>query len=67
MLGGAPAAAWPETPSDVGEVVDTSFWLTWVDYDAPIATGWRDSERVDLDDLLVEGDHIDLVLAVGGG
>jgi len=35
--------------------------------DAPIATGWRDSERVDLDDLLVEGDHLDLVLAVGGG
>jgi len=33
----------------------------------PIASGWRDGERVDLDDLLEDGDHIDLVLAVGGG
>ena len=34
---------------------------------APIATGWRAGERVDLDDALTDGDHIDLVLAVGGG
>ncbi|MCH2105106.1 MAG: hypothetical protein MK291_00525, partial [Planctomycetes bacterium] len=40
--------------------------LLFVD-EVPIATGWRDSERVDLEDLLEDGDHIDLVLAVGGG
>ena len=33
----------------------------------PITTGWRDEERVDLDDPLADGDHLDLVLAVGGG
>jgi len=35
--------------------------------ESPIATGWRDGERVDLDDQLADGDHLDLVLAVGGG
>jgi len=35
--------------------------------DSPIATGWRDGERVDLDDVLADRDHLDLVLAVGGG
>ena len=34
---------------------------------SPISTGWRDGERVDLDEVLVDGDHLDLVLAVGGG
>jgi hypothetical protein len=34
---------------------------------SPIATAWRDGERVDLDDVLVDEDHLDLVLAVGGG
>ena len=34
---------------------------------SPIATGWRDGERVDLDDILADRDHLDLVLAVGGG
>lgn len=33
----------------------------------PIATGWRNGARVDLDEVLSDRDHLDLVLAVGGG
>jgi hypothetical protein len=34
---------------------------------AAIATAWRDGERVELDEELAVGDHLDLILAVGGG
>ena len=35
--------------------------------DAAIAVAWRGGERVDLDELVRDGDQLDLVLAVGGG
>lgn len=38
-VGGGPPVAWPDTPSQVGEMADDTFTITWTDFDAPIPTG----------------------------
>ncbi|HEY0840577.1 MAG TPA: hypothetical protein VGD74_10365 [Vulgatibacter sp.] len=38
-LNGIPTIAWPQTPEGVGEVVDGSYRITWIDFDDQATTG----------------------------